>query len=462
MGGGAQPRGGGGVRRPRAFVVGGGLAGIAAALELADHGVEVTLSEVRPRLGGAAYSFERDGLQIDNGQHVFLRCCTEYRRLLERIGSSGDAVLQPRLSIPVLTPGGRRQKLYRGALPAPLHLAPALLRYGALSVAERVHAARTALALKRLDRSDPALDDVTFGDWLRDRGESDPAIASMWDLIALPTLNVRAADASLSLAAMVFQVGLLSDAAAGDIGYAAVPLSHLHGDPAHRALRSAGVEIRLRNRVERVVCADNRFEVVCDDETVAAETVVVAVQHLRAAEMLPPGALDDPDALERLGTSPIVNLHIAYDRRVTELPFAAAVGSPVQYLFDRTASSGVRAGQCLAISLSGADEEMRLSPERLRERFLPALEELLPAARGARVERFVVTKEHAATFRATPGVDKLRPPAATRIPGLLLAGAWTATGWPATMEGAARSGLTAAREAIATLESSGRRPKVPA
>jgi len=450
------------VRRRRAFVVGGGLAGIAAALELADHGVEVTLSEVRPRLGGAAYSFERDGLNMDNGQHVFLRCCTEYRRLLERIGSSGATVLQRRLSIPVLSPGDRRSRLYRSRLPAPLHLAPALLRYRALKRNERLHAARTAFALKRLDRGDPALDEVTFGDWLRERGESADAIASIWDLIALPTLNVRADRASLSLAAMVFQVGLLSEAAAGDVGYAAVPLSRLHGEPAERALRSAGVDVRLRSRVERVVRTDDHFEVVCDDEALAADAVVVAVQHFRAAEMLPAGALPETDALERLGTSPIVNLHVAYDRRVTELPFAAAVGSPVQYLFDRTASSGVGAGQCLAISLSGADEEMRLSPERLRERFLPALEELLPAARSARVERFVVTKEHAATFRAAPGVERLRPGAQTRVPGLLLAGAWTATGWPATMEGAARSGRTAAHDAIAALESSGRRPRVPA
>jgi squalene-associated FAD-dependent desaturase len=450
------------VRPARAVVVGGGLAGIAAALELADRGVEVTLSEVRPRLGGAAYSFERDGLQIDNGQHVFLRCCTEYRRLLERIGSAGSTVLQRRLSIPVLSPGGRTHTLYRRSLPAPLHLAPALVRYGALSAAERLQAARTALALRRLDRDDPALDTMTFADWLRARGESDDAIASMWDLIALPTLNVRAGEASLSLAAMVFQVGLLSDAAAGDVGYAAVPLSRLHGDPAERALRAAGVDVRLRSRVERVVRAAEGFEVVCDDEAVGADAVVVAVQHFRAGEMLPADALDAPDALERLGTSPIVNVHVVYDRRVTELPFAAAVHSPVQYIFDRTHSSGVGGGQCLAVSLSGAEREMRLSPAQLRERFVPALEELLPAARSAHVERFVVTKEHAATFRAAPGVERLRPPTATRIPGLLLAGAWTATGWPATMEGAARSGVAAATQAIAALESSGRRPKVPA
>jgi uncharacterized protein with NAD-binding domain and iron-sulfur cluster len=152
-----------------------------------------------------------------------------------------------------------------------------------------------------------------------------------------------------------------------------------------------------------------------------------------------------------LGSSPIINLHVAYDRRVTDLPFAAAVRSPVQFVFDRTQSSGLQDGQLLAISLSAADEDMGRRSRELRERYLPALAELFPAARAARVERFVVTREHAATFRATPGAAALRPGARTLLPGLALAGAYTATGWPATMEGAVRSGHAAAREVLAVL-----------
>jgi uncharacterized protein with NAD-binding domain and iron-sulfur cluster len=173
------------------------------------------------------------------------------------------------------------------------------------------------------------------------------------------------------------------------------------------------------------------------------------VPHDRAADLLPDGALPDRDALSGLGTSPIVNLHVVYDRRVLDLDFAAAVRSPVQYVFDRTRAAGVERGQYLAVSLSGADREMATSPAELRRRYEPALAELFPAARTARVDRFFVTREHAATFRAAPGVRALRPGPRTAIPGLVLAGAFTATGWPATMEGAVRSGHAAATEALA-------------
>ncbi|MBA3422003.1 MAG: FAD-dependent oxidoreductase, partial [Thermoleophilaceae bacterium] len=175
------------------------------------------------------------------------------------------------------------------------------------------------------------------------------------------------------------------------------------------------------------------------------------------AGLLPAGALADPGRLERLGESPIVNLHVVYDRPVTDLPFAAAVGSPVQWVFDRSDSSGLASGQYLAVSLSGATEEITLRPDALRERFLPALADLFPGAHDARVERFFATREPAATFRAAPGVARLRPGARTRVPGLVLAGAWTDTGWPATMEGAVRSGLTAAEEVVTTL--AGGRPQ---
>jgi hydroxysqualene dehydroxylase len=435
--------------RQRVVVVGGGLAGIAAALDCADAGADVTLVEVRPQLGGAAYSFEREGLRVDNGQHVFLRCCTTYRRLLRRLGSEPATVLQPRLAIPVLAPGGRRGWLRRGALPAPAHLAPALLRYPFLSPRERAGVVGAALALARLDPDDPALDARTFGSWLADHGQSPGAIEALWNLIALPTLNLPADEASLSLAAFVFQTGLLGARDAGDIGYARVPLSALHGEPAARALTGAGVDVRTRWRAERVVVRPGGLSVEGPDLRLDADAVIVATPHDRAADLLPDGALPEPDALRRLGTSPVVNLHVVYDRRVLDLDFAAAVHSPVQYVFDRTRAAGVEHGQYLAVSLSGAEREMATSPAELRRRYLPALAELFPAARTARVDRFFVTREHAATFRAAPGIRALRPGPRTAIPGLVLAGAFTATGWPATMEGAVRSGHAAASEALA-------------
>jgi hydroxysqualene dehydroxylase len=430
----------------RVVVVGGGLAGIAAALDCADAGARVTLVEVRPRLGGAVYSFEREGLQMDNGQHVFLRCYTAYRALLARLGSDGGVCVQGRLEIPVVSPGGAVSVLRRSSLPAPLHLAGALLRYPHLTVAERVGAARAALALGRLDLDAPGLDRRTLGEWLAAHGQGPRAVAALWDLIALPALNLPAAQASLGLAAFVFQRGLLERADAGDIGFHRRALSELVGDPAERALREAGVELRLGWRAERVSVSGQGFEVLNEDDGVSADAVIVALPHARAASLIEP--LDPRAAAGARGLqdSPIVNLHVVYDRRVCELPFAAGVGTPVQYVFDRTEAGGVGEGcQYLAVSLSGADREMGMSVDALRERYLPALAALFPRARAARVERFLATREHAATFRAQPGAGALRAGPATAVPGLVLAGAWTDTGWPATLEGAVLSGHAAAR-----------------
>jgi hydroxysqualene dehydroxylase len=372
---------------------------------------------------------------------------------LERLGTAGATTQQRRLAIPVIAPGGRVEWLRRGPLPPPLHLAGALGRYGHLSLRERASAARAARRLAQLDLAEEALDRQTFGAWLADEGQSPAATDSLWNLIALPTLNLRAEEASLQMAAFVFQTGLLRDGAAGDVGYARLPLSQIHGEPSARALRAAGVDVRTGWRAERVeVGASGEFTVFGAEDELGADAVVVALPHTRVAAVLPDGALADPSKLERLGTSPIVNLHVVYDRRVTDFELAAGVRSPVQWLFDRTRESGVPEGQHLAISLSGADREARMSRDELYERYLPALEELLPRSRSARIERFEVVREHNATFRSAPGASRLRPGARTRIDGLALAGAWTATGWPATMEGAVRSGLAAAREALRVRE----------
>jgi squalene-associated FAD-dependent desaturase len=447
-------------------IVGGGLAGITAALDCAAAGASVTLLEVRRRLGGAAYSFEREGLRMDNGQHVFLRCCGAYRALLKRLGSEHLTAVQPRLQIPVLKPGARPALLRRGLLPAPLHLAGALARYPYLSLSERLGSARAALGLMRLDPADQALDRVRFGDWLARHGQGPRAVGALWDLIALPTLNIPAANASLALAAFVFQAGLLSGADAGDIGFHQATLDVTLGEPAARALRDAGVEVMLGWRAERLEQSASGLEVHGRGARgegaqalagLSADAIVLALPHARAATLLEPVLGDTARALSGLGNSPIVNLHVVYDRPVLEQPFAAGVGTPVQYLFDRSAAAGAPPGcQYLAVSLSGAEREMGMSVDALREHYLPALEELLPRARHAKLELFLATREHAATFRAAPGTARLRPGPATAIPGLVLAGAWTATGWPATLEGAVLSGHAAARHALAGLGMDGR------
>jgi squalene-associated FAD-dependent desaturase len=438
----------------RVVVIGGGLAGIAAALDCAQAGAQVTVLEVRRRLGGAIYSFERDGLRIDNGQHVFMRCCVAYRALLARIGSERTVSIQPRLRVPVLSPGAPTALLRRRALPAPLHMAGALARYPRLTIPQRLSVARAALGLARLDPRDEALDRVTFGEWLARHGQDPSTVDALWDVIVRPTLNLPAAEASLALGAFVFRNALLDRADAGDMGFHRAALSEAVGEPAERALSAAGVEVRFGWRAQRLQRTGTGFEVHDGrDDGLSAEAAIVALPHQRAGALLQPLLPTLARDLDALGSSPIVNLHVVYDRRVCEEPFAAGVRTPVQYLFDRTAAGGAPPdGQYLAVSLSAAKREMQMSADALRERYLPALGELLPRAREANVESFLVTREHAATFRAAPGVGALRASARSDVPGLALAGAWTDTGWPATLESAVLSGHAAARAALAALE----------
>ena len=438
---------------PHIGVVGGGLAGMAAALAAADAGAEVVVFERRPVLGGLTASISHNGLSFDNGQHVFLRCCTAYRGFIDRIGATGDVFLQDRLDVPVLAPGGRRASIRRSALPAPLHMAVSLGRYRHLSVRERLRLVRPALALRRLDPDEASLDGVSFGDWLVRHGQSERAVDHLWNLIALPTINLQAGEASLGIATKVFRVGLLERSDAGDIGWSRVPLGELHGTIAARALEAAGIETLLGSPVGAVGRSSvGTFTVTCGRRNVVVDSVILATP-LRVSASLGAslGPLAGAREAERLGTSPIVNVHLVLDRKVTELPLVACVDSPVQFVFDRTVSSGVRSGQCLAMSLSAADSYITTGSTELVSMFFEALGELFPAARQARLVDAVVTREKAATFRGVPGTRALRPPTKTEVPGLLLAGASCDTGWPATMEGAVRSGRQAASQALAFL-----------
>jgi uncharacterized protein with NAD-binding domain and iron-sulfur cluster len=526
---------------PRVAVIGGGLAGITAAIALAEAGAAVTLLEARPRLGGATCSFARDGLVVDTGQHIYLGCCTAYRGLLDKLGMTAHAPIQDRFDVTVLAPGSRsagsggttpltprRGRLRRTALPGPLHMLPALGRYPFLSLAERASVSRPALAMRCVDPAAPAVDEQRFGDWLAARGQSDRARRALWDLFTVSALNIAGDDASLSLAATVVKTGLLGRSNAADIGVPALPLGELHGDAGAALLAKLGAQVLLNAKVAAIEPAPSstspadpndpsrpRFRVrlarrldptdpaaassessaVRSDAAAAteipADAVVLAVPHEAAARLMPPGALPDATVAgwDGLGASPIVNVHVIYDRPVTDLPFAAAVDSPVQWIFDRTRisgldrlsapasfapeavpqpsqhdeprvsppSSGVNPGvhpvgsaaqrpQYLAISLSAADEYVDVPAAALREQFVPALAELFPAAREAQVAEFFVTRERRATFRQAPGTARLRPGPGTQLPGLVLAGAWTDTGWPDTMESAVRSGLAAAIE----------------
>jgi uncharacterized protein with NAD-binding domain and iron-sulfur cluster len=496
--------------RPHIVVAGGGLAGVAAAIALCDSGARVTLAEARPRLGGATCSFTRDGRTVDNGQHIFLRCCTAYRDLLDRLGVTAKTALQERFDVRVLTRSGAA-RLRRNGLPAPLHLAATLATYPLLSRAERAGAVRAALAFRRLNPADPDTDRQRLGDWLAAHGQGPRARRALWDLFVVSSLNVAGDDASLALAAMVIKTALLGDPGAADIGVPLVPLGELHGRAAETLLRQLGATVLMGAKVTAVsptpagrtgpdgrggftvrlggaaarrnpdlvgaartglrpdgIASDwSRSDDTAPDggepggdgpeRLLVADGVVLAVPPGQAAGMLPAsaagpsGTAGDPLAWSGLGESPIVNVHVVYDRRVTGLRFAAAVDSPVQWIFDRTEISGCDQGQYLALSLSAADEYAGQRTRRLRATFLPALEQLLPAAQAASVTDFFVTRERRATFRQVPGTAALRPGAATPLGGLVLAGAWTDTGWPDTMEGAVRSGLEAARTILASL-----------
>jgi squalene-associated FAD-dependent desaturase len=307
--------------------------------------------------------------------------------------------------------------------------------------------------MRRLAGADPALDAVNFGEWLDQHGQNSNTVAALWDVFTVATLNLPAASASLTMAAKVFQTGLLTDPAAGDVGWSLVPLQQLHAEPAVAELTRLGAEIRTRSRVGEL-SPDGAGWLVRDQagRMEQVDQVVLAVPPEQAERLLPAGFRGLPAGwAARLGSSPIVNVHLVFDRPVMAGSFLTGVHSPVQWIFDRTEQSGlVGSGQYLAISLSAADDWIDSRTADIRNWVLPALAGLLPEVRQAKLLDFFVTRERHATFRATPGTTRLRAPADSGLPGLALAGAWTATGWPATMEGAVLSGEAAAELLLAS------------
>jgi uncharacterized protein with NAD-binding domain and iron-sulfur cluster len=494
------------------LVIGGGLAGITAAIQLREAGAAVTLLESRPWLGGATCSFTRGDLVIDNGQHIFLRCCTAYQEFLARLGMTGSVTMQERFDVTVLTPPsassrpspGRQARLRRSSLPAPLHMAGALARYGLLSPVERVKVGRAALGMRFADPASPRLDDQRLGDWLSARWQGERARRRLWDLFIISALNIGGDDASAALSATVIKTALLGRKDAADIGISSIPLGDLHGKAAASLLARLGADVRIGVKAVSIEPvpgggfkvraaaaggdADRRLGTAATgtatasgtagsgtadapmtgndvagagaagrgeaapgtDGVLTADAVVLAVPAWVASRLMPAGQAGPP-AWSQLDVSPIVNVHVHYDRRVTRLPFAAALDSPVQWVFDKTQAAGATTGQYLAMSQSAADDYVDVPAARLREQFLPALEQLFPAAADASVLDFFVTRERRATFRQVPGTGQLRPGAGTPVPGLALAGAWTDTGWPDTMEGAVRSGHNAAEHIISGL-----------
>lgn len=415
----------------RAVVAGGGLAGLAAALELVDAGARVTLVEARPTLGGAVQTLpERAGDPApppDNGQHVALGCCTEYLRFLDRIGERGS-VRRLRLRLPVIAEDGSVALLGAGPL--------ALLRYRHLSFGERVGVARAA---RRLGALEPDLHDgETFAGLLRRFGSTQSAIDGFWDVFIRPALNLPAEEASAALGIFTVQTALLGPREASDLLLPIAPLGQMHGDAAGRALAAAGASVRLRTRVASL---DGTTVVTTDGERLDADAIVLAVPAAESAALL-------GEPAPRLGDSPIVSVHLLFDVPILESPMAALLGSPAHWVFDRGRLTGHRParGQYLTVVSSAAPD---LAAARGRE-----LVELIAAALAERLGRAEllwsrVSREPEATFAGRPGSGSRRPGVETGRANVFRAGAWTRTGWPATMEGAIRSGRSAARAALA-------------
>jgi squalene-associated FAD-dependent desaturase len=394
-------------------VVGGGLAGLTAALELVDGGHTVTLHEARPTLGGAVQTLPaRDGdpePPPDNGQHIALGCFTEYLRFLERIGE-GRSYRRLSLTLPVIGEDGRTAVI--GRSPA------TFLRYGHLSLADRLRVAR---ALRRLPaRGSP---NETFGALLRELGCSDDSIERFWDVFVRPALNLATDEVSAEWGVFTVRTALLGDRAASDLVLPAKPLGWMHGDAAGRALEASGATVRTAERVGSLDDLD-------------ADAIVVATPPSEAAELL-----GEPDP--GLEDSPIVSVHLLFDRQLLRHPLAALLGTDAHWIFDRGALTGQDPGggrQYLTVVSSGVPELMEIRGRELVERVAGQVREQLGSAElvWSRVSR-----EPEATLALRPGV--VRSPTETDRPNVVRAGAWTATGWPATMEGAVRSGIAAAQ-----------------
>ena len=438
----------------RVAVLGGGLAGLSAARSLIDMGFQVSLVEKRPFLGGRAYSFHsRETVsEVDNGQHVFMGCCTYYIDFLNALGAYGNATLQDSLHAEVIR-DGKRGSLSSLPVLGPLHLIPSFVRYPHLRIGDKARAVYGLLRAGLIDRRKNAesLDSLTFYEWLKRHRQSDRAIENLWNLIILPTLNDDVRNVNADMALMVIQEGLLKGPRDAAIGYARVGLSSIAAVPGQRYIEERGGSVVLRKTVRSLLFDDDRMCGVqlSNGSILEADAYVSALPFTTLLDCLPPERAVDPffAPVADLASSPIVNVHLWYDRRIMEEPFVAFLESPIQWVFNRSLIQGdyASSGQYVCISISGAWEFIDRPKEDLRRLFEEEMRRMFPLARGAAVQKSLVIKQPDATFRCVPGVASRRPSQTTPIHNLFLAGDWTRTDWPSTMEGAVRSGVYAAR-----------------
>ncbi len=443
------------------LILGGGLAGIAAAVRLAQAGRAVTLVETRKRLGGRATSFVDPTTKetLDNCQHVLVGCCTNLMDLYRRLGVADAIEWHRRLYFALTDRKGetRIDQLEADDLPAPLHMTRSMLGFKNLTLAEKVAISRGMLAMMRMGKDGrEALHHVTFAQWLEAQSQPAGAIRKFWAVVVISAINELPERMSAGYAIQVFQEAFLSNAGAYVMGLSSVPLVELYG-AAERLIASAGGRVMLGRSVERLHFDGHRVTGAELDggEKIEADHFISALPFDRLAKVCPPEMFAVDARLhvaKNIGVSPIIGIHLwlerADGRPAMELPHVILMDSPLQWVFNKGMDEPPSRAQHLHGVISAAHDLVDTPAEEIAAMTVAEVRKIFPAARDARLVHSRVVKEKRATFSALPGLEAIRPRAVGAIDNLLLAGDWVKTGWPATMEGAVRSGYIAAAAAM--------------
>lgn len=441
-------------------IVGGGIAGLAAACALADAGFQVTVSERRPFVGGRASSYEHPGTGevVDNCQHVLLGCCTNLLDFYRRIGATGR--IRWFDSLTFLEPGGRKSEIRPSRWPAPLHTAPSFLTASSLSLADKMAISRAMLSLAGpLPQDGPK----SFADWLREHHQTERAIDRFWKVVLVSAINEDLDRISIRYGAQVFRESFLNSAEAGRMGVPTVPLSDLYSQAISYVERRGG-RVRLRTSVDSLISEQGSAMLQTGGMLERFDFVVLAVPHHVLGKLLPAqngaGGLSSRlrAQLENLQSSPITGIHLWFDREVTELPHAVLLDRTIQWMFQKSKLQSRpqgpdQPGSYLELVVSSSKSLVEMGRQEIIDLALAELADFFPTVNNAKLLKATVVKEVYATYSALPGSDAYRPESRSPWPRVFLAGDWTATGWPATMEGAVRSGYKAAELVSADLGS---------
>jgi squalene-associated FAD-dependent desaturase len=435
---------------PTVAIAGGGLAGLSAGCALAEAGFRVTLFERRPYLGGRASSYQHPGTGeiVDNCQHVLLGCCTNLLDFYRRAGVQDKIRWYEKLTF--LEPGGRASVITPSALPAPLHTALAFLRADCLSFRDKMAISR---AMAALAPSIPPDRGESFLDWLKQHGQTEQAIERFWKTILVSALNEDLDQVSVPYAAQVVRESFLKSAAAGLMGIPTVPLTDLYSQTGDY-IRARGGEIQFRAGVESFRAETSEISVTTNGQEQKFDYLVLAVPFDVLGRILPdtPSAAPLAAALGQFSTSPITGIHLWFDRQISDLDHAVLLDRTIQWMFHKSRLIDVRnneargngGGSYVELVVSCSRSLLEKSKSEIVDMAMKEAEEFFPGARAAKLLKSTVIKEVHATYSPRPGIDKYRPKPETAWPRVFLAGDWTATGWPATMEGAVRSGYLAA------------------